>query len=485
MTTPSKPRRKMSVDRIPGPDFTVYSTDEPELEDVTQSSSETALTETSETSKPQPETETKTYAYSYDGSFAILTLDDHGRPNTETGRGLASQAFAGSYWTITLRCDSPNKRPQGSNYADALQAELLKYANTINARNPNPVAKFKARDFLGYCPKGHSDYAKPLVAISPIVPANTGGGVAGNSGGAGRSSGAGEMFLNDIYPLCKCLYNRLNLDPAGSPCGLIAITGATNSSKSLIARGLIFLILEAAAKHAFEKGLRRPHLVTFEDPIEEYFIKDPTTDLAPEKLEELMSLLVALNIDYTPRQNGIDADGLTSVIKDAKRQTPAVLFVGETRDPKHWKELLDFGSSGHLVVTTSHSGSVVEAMSQILSNTKAETPSQRSEVARRIRGIANIRSFTQLVKDQDNSLRTLLPALWMSTAQSINNLVADGLASILPALGQERELGYYGRTYFGRKLIQQTTERFKEIAKKEETENEILRKAMEWDIRGI
>src|SRR5262249_6398564 len=121
MTTPTKLRRKVSVDCILGPDFTVYSTDEPELENATQSSSEAALTETSESSKPQPQTETKIDVYSYDGSFAIHTLDDQGRPITETGRGLASQAFAGSYWSITLRCDAPNKRAPGSNYADTLQ----------------------------------------------------------------------------------------------------------------------------------------------------------------------------------------------------------------------------------------------------------------------------------------------------------------------------------------------------------------------------
>jgi type II/IV secretion system protein len=485
MTASSNLRRKVKVSDIPGPDFTVYSTDEPESD--SQPSSPVA-TQPSGNGKGQPGSPPPKNPDSYDGSFAIHTTDANGNSIVETGRGLACPAYAGNYWSITLRCDAPNKRPQQFNYSAALEAELVRHATMLRAAAVNTgtvdAAKLKAKDFLGYCPKGYADYAKVLVSPAPAGSISTGD-VAGSSSTAGSRATTGEIFLNDIYPICKRLYDDLSLDPAGSPFGLIAITGATNSSKSLIARGLIFLFLEAAARHALEKGLRRPHLVTFEDPVEEYFIKNPMTDLCPENLDDLTSLLAAFNIDYTPRQKEIDTDGLSNVIKDAKRQTPAVLFVGETRDSGDWKALLDFGSSGHLVFTTSHSGSVVEAMSQILRNTDAETPSQRSEVARRIRGIANIRGFTQAVKNQDNSLRTLLPALWKSTSQSINNLVADGLSSILPALGQESELGYYGRTYFARSLVQQPTDRFKQIPNSREIESDIVRKAMEWDIRGI
>lgn len=484
MTASPNLRRKVKVDDIPGPDFTVYSTDEPESD-----GKPAQAIQASDNGKGQPAPEARKSSDSYDGSFAIHTTDAEGNPITETGRGLACRAYAGNYWSTTLRCDVQNKRPQQSHYSEALQAELTKRAAALTAASANAgtvdAPKFKAKDFLGYCPKGYADYAKLLVSPSAVAPTTGTAAAATGASPPASSASTGEIFLNEIYPICKRLYDDLSLDPAGSPFGLVAITGATNSSKSLIARGLIFLFLEEAAKQASKKGIRRPHLVTFEDPVEEYFIKDPMTDLAPGELEDLTSLLAAINIDYTPRQKEIDTDSLASVIKDAKRQTPAVLFVGETRDPGDWKSLLDFGSSGHLVFTTSHSGSVVEAMSQILRDTNAETPSQRSEVARRIRGIANIRGFTQAVENQDSSLRTLLPALWKSTSQSINNLVADGLSSILPALGQEPELGYYGRTYFARALVKNPSDRFKKIANSKEIEGDIVRKAMEWDIRGI
>src|SRR5688500_1170102 len=132
----------------------------------------------------------------------------------------------------------------------------------------------------------------------------------------------------------------------------------------------------------------------------------------------------------------------------------------------------------------------MEGMSQMLRDTKPETPSQRSEVARRIRGIVNIRSLTQAVTNQGGtpgSMRALLPAVWKSTSQSINNLVADGLSSIVPALGCETEIGYYGRTFFAnaRKQDSVTTDRIQGIEQRKDVENDIVRKAMEWDIRGI
>src|SRR5687768_13515736 len=454
MTASTNSRRKVEVEDIPGPDFTTYCKEEPELE-----------TTSVETEASEP------IEFSYDGSFAIHRKNGLEGETIKTGRGLACRAYARGYWSVTLRCDAPNTREQSAEHSENLKAELVKYAATIDS------LKCKARDYLGYCPRGHNDYSQPL------APPEATDGVA-------TRATTGDIFLNDIYPLSQQIYDILSLDPAGSPGGLIAITGATDSSKSLITRGLIFLFLEAAAKRSLAKGIRRPHLVTFEDPIEEYFIKNPTTDLAPANLDELTGLLTAFNLDYTPRQKQIDCDTLIRVIKDAKRQTPAVLFVGETRDPEDWKQLLDFGSSGHLVFTTSHSGSVMEAMSQILRDTKTETPSQRSEVARRIRGIVNIRSLTQAVTNQGGtpgSMRALLPAVWKSTSQSINNLVADGLSSILPALGRESEIGYYARTYFANALRQDpaTTDRFKEIEKRQDVENDIVRKAMEWDIRGI
>jgi Tfp pilus assembly pilus retraction ATPase PilT len=331
--------------------------------------------------------------------------------------------------------------------------------------------KQKIQEYLGYCPVGFKEFSDLFQKPPPTKP---------------KSIDPDEsIFLNDIHELCNQLKQILLPNDALNPAGLITITGATDSSKSLITRGLIFLYLRQMAEKAFRRSLRRPHLVTFEDPIEEFYITEPAADFAPKNLEELEQLLATIYIDYTPREKRIDTDKLTAAIQDAKRQTPAVFFVGETRDPRDWVDLLKFSGSGHLVVTTSHAGSVVEAMTQIFRETETQTPSQRSEIARRILGIVNLSTLYPTASEIRSIVRVLLPAVWRSTPQSRNNLVADGLSSILPALDREEEIGYYGRTYFARNLLENPTADFKNRSDIDALRKEILRKAMEWDIGGV
>lgn len=443
----------VEVDDLPGPDFTTYV-------DI----------ESAERLKEPRAQPLSSEDFRLEGPFEIK----HGDRKT-AARGLKCRAYRGAYWSITLRSNAKNVRESSDDYSGKMVKALLEYAETADAAaakeavaagtEPHKSEKRETQDCLGYCPVGHrSDLFKKEEQLD------------------GSKAG---VFLNDIYQVCSKLNEILLAGRAVTPTGLIAVTGATDSSKSLIARGLIFLYLEAAAEQALKKRLRRPHLVTFEDPIEEFYIKDPATKSPPKDLGALNKLLDAVYIDYTPREKNADTDQLAHALKDAKRQTPTVFFVGETRDPGDWVELLQFAGSGHLVITTSHASSVVEAMTQIFSQKQTKTPAQRSEIARRILGIVNLRSLHPASDNIRSNVRVLLPAVWKSTSQSINNLVADGLSSILPALGREPEICYYGRTYFARELIANSTRAFRRCDDRPHLEKEIKRKAMEWDIGGV
>ena len=439
MNSPDNLPLTVEVDGLPGPDFTTYI----------------PIDTGPDPNKPEPP--------SREGSVEIT----HGKTKI-VGRGLKCRAYRNSYWSVTLRSDAKNTRKPSDQYLKNVGNCLRKYARKF----PD---KRKPQDYLGYWPVGIDTYPEFVrKAVSPEPPEK--------KKPADRQA---EVFLNDIYQVCLQLHKILLADRPVAPTGLITVTGATDSSKSLITRGIIFLYLEAVAKEALKRKLRKPHLVTFEDPIEQYYIKDPETSLAPNDVNVLKQLLEAIYIDYTPREKKADAEELAAVIKDAKRQTPAVFFVGETRDAEEWKALLEFAGSGHLVITTSHAGSVVEAMTQIFRQTETNTPSQRSEIARRILGVINLRCFNPTADNIASNVRVLLPTVWKSTAQSINNLVADGLSSILPALGREQEIGYFGRKYFADSLINNPSKQFKSCPDRAELEEAIKRKAMEWDIRGV
>jgi len=240
------------------------------------------------------------------------------------------------------------------------------------------------------------------------------------------------------------------------PTGLIVIAGRTGSGKSTYARELLFGYLEqlsAAAQAPDAEGRctkRYPHIVTFEDPVERWLADSP--ELAQRQ-----------GFDYTPRVKGVDAADVDGALTDALRQTPSLVYVGECRKPSDWKAVLRFAGTGHLILTTSHAGSVVEAMSRILEAANAQTSAERSEVAHRIRMIVHVRA--------DDLSRARIPALWLNTRQSVNALAAEGLASMLPQTlpVSERDSlqGNFGRAFFARDLGP-----------------DVLEQAMIWDLAG-
>ncbi len=289
--------------------------------------------------------------------------------------------------------------------------------------------------------------------------------------------------LSEYYEL---VYREVfvNTGSAEHAQGLLVITGSTKSAKSQIARGLIHSYL----KDKTGKG-RRPHLVTFEDPVEQFFTKK----IRPEKPYPWLADNGG-KIDYTPRQKEKDAGQLEDALSDALRQTPALFFVGETRNKEEWKVLLNFAATGHLIVTTAHAGSLVEAMHKIFDAVDVTTPADRSEVASKLLGVIHLRShdlsFDLAGKKAETN--TLFPALWRRTPRGIAALTSEGLASLLPSRPKEDSTD--GPSCLGRRwLIQQIAEEQatrKQLQDSFQAELERLMKrayakAAEWDLRGV
>ena len=487
-------KRSISVDRIPGPDFTLYRYAEGHAPDPNEEPHAPRDKVLKNEDLPTDCFKDADGKNRYSCAPPLL-IECKGKL-TES-RALACLAYRGRFWSVTVRSGGRNAWDAEGEYLERLKEKLRAYVERREERGVKFRDSLKLEHFLGYWPKGYDEgYSEHLSKASPP---RKGGRAAKGKGGKGAGDKDGEVFLNDIYTLCGALDEVLfeQAEAPSHPSGLVVITGATDSSKSLITRGLIFLHLERAASLAAKEKRRRPHLVTFEDPIEKYYVLNPLAGKAGPSaapvsdrlsLEDLEELLDALYLDYTPRERNVDADSLKHVIEDALRQTPAVLFVGETREKEDWKDLLQFAGTGHLVVTTSHAKSVVEAMSDIFRETETKTQAQRSEIARRILGVVNVRKFTP----RDSNVRALLPAMWKSTPNSISNLVADGLASILPAQERESIIGYYGRKYFAQRLtakspLMEEAETADE-SRKEEIRNAIdaiKKKANEWDFEGV
>jgi twitching motility protein PilT len=143
------------------------------------------------------------------------------------------------------------------------------------------------------------------------------------------------------------------------PNGLVLLCGATGSGKSAT--------LAALAQEALRK--RSILLVTLEDPIE--------YALTPS----LRSLL-------RRRWIGRDAPDFAAALRDALREDPDVILVGEMRDPETIGLAITAAETGHLVLASIHSRGAASAVERIVDAYPPERQHQvRVQLADALRAI--------------------------------------------------------------------------------------------------
>ncbi|MBX3747201.1 MAG: PilT/PilU family type 4a pilus ATPase [Verrucomicrobiae bacterium] len=149
---------------------------------------------------------------------------------------------------------------------------------------------------------------------------------------------------------------------ADLPRGLLLLTGPTGQGKSTTARALIQELNETRA-------LR---IVTIEDPIE-YVFNDALSH-------------------FEQREVGIDTASFADGIRNAMRQDPDVLFIGELRDRDSIWAGMQAAETGHLVLSTLHADSVPQAIGRIREFYPADEQSAVSALlARNLAAVVNQR----------------------------------------------------------------------------------------------
>ncbi len=157
-----------------------------------------------------------------------------------------------------------------------------------------------------------------------------------------RGVGLAVRFLAPFHASIE----RLNLHPdlrsiAKSTHGLVIVSGPTGSGKSSTLAALIE-----------EVNTERRHVVTIESPIE--------------------YTLVPKLAFIRQREVGRDTPSFEQGLRDALREDPDVLMVGEVRDPETMRLTLSAAETGHLVLTTLHSATAAEALARIVAAFPAE-----------------------------------------------------------------------------------------------------------------
>ena len=161
--------------------------------------------------------------------------------------------------------------------------------------------------------------------------------------------------------------DELNLPPvlkevSMSKRGLVLLVGATGSGKSTT----------LAAMVDYRNSNQAGHIITIEDPIE--FVHEHKKSLVNQ------------------REIGVDTDNYHIALKNALRQAPDVILIGEIRDTSTMEAAITFAETGHLCLATLHSNNSNQAIERIMNFFPVERHAQiYLQLSLNLRGIISQR----------------------------------------------------------------------------------------------
>ncbi len=118
--------------------------------------------------------------------------------------------------------------------------------------------------------------------------------------------------------------------------GLVLVVGSTGSGKSTTLAAMI------DHRNKLEGG----HILTIEDPIEFVFRHNKSI--------------------VSQREVGIDTLTYQNALREALREAPEVIMIGEARDAETMKAAINFADTGHLCLTTLHAVNSNQAMDRMM-----------------------------------------------------------------------------------------------------------------------
>ncbi|WP_225785485.1 PilT/PilU family type 4a pilus ATPase [Xenophilus sp. Marseille-Q4582] len=140
--------------------------------------------------------------------------------------------------------------------------------------------------------------------------------------------------------------------------GLILMVGATGAGKTTTMASML----------DYRNARASGHILTIEDPIEFNFRSKRSV--------------------VNQREIGSDTESLGTALKNALRQAPDVIQIGEIRDRETMTAAIAYAQSGHLVLATLHANNAYRALNRILSFYPVEVrPTLLGDLAGALRAI--------------------------------------------------------------------------------------------------
>jgi twitching motility protein PilT len=178
-----------------------------------------------------------------------------------------------------------------------------------------------------------------------------------NDGFKGRMAAFIRIIPGEVVPL-----KSLGLPPymtvlADANCGLLLVVGPTGSGKTTTTVSYIDHI----------NGSRVGHIITIEDPIE-WDIKERRCRV-------------------TPREVGTNVKDLETGVRDAMREIPLAIMVGEIRDAATLNQTFRAARSGHYVAATRHAPNAVSAVRALIDELPGDSNANAVMVAETLLGV--------------------------------------------------------------------------------------------------
>ena len=177
------------------------------------------------------------------------------------------------------------------------------------------------------------------------------------------------------------------------PSGLVLVCGPTGSGKSTTLAAMIGHINRTCPAH----------IVTMEDPIE--FLHSHGCSIVDQ------------------REVGSDTRSFVSAMRHVLRQSPDVVMVGEIRDQETVRTAIMLAETGHLVLTTIHSGEVVQGLSRLTDMFPSE---QQGEVKVSLASVLKAMLVQQLIPCRKRDKKRVLAYELMLTSTAIQNQIRSG-----------------------------------------------------------
>lgn len=190
--------------------------------------------------------------------------------------------------------------------------------------------------------------------------------------------------------------------------GLILLVGATGSGKSTTLAAMI------GHKNRHSAG----HIVTIEDPIE----------YIHENIRSIVS----------QREIGTDTESWQSAMKNAMRQAPDAIMIGEIRDKDAMESAITISETGHLCMATLHANNCNQAIERIVNFFPEERqPQILMDLSMNLRAIISQR----LIPTIDKKSRVPACEIMIASPLIVDYIYKNKITEIRDVIKRSRETG--------------------------------------------